>query len=146
MLLFVLNPAACNFVKNGPSHRYFCFLKACCKWTNEQNLILICYWFPFGNKDGTESSLSIYFKLPPRSCCFSSWLSSNGSSVKMIRTHIKSFRWDWFGDCCYPWISSISSLLVWYFTIGSIFVQSWLIWTTFHRTSNYFCFIEGSLC
>ena len=38
--------------------------------------------FPFGNNDGTASGLSIYFKLPPRRRHFSSWLSSNESSVK----------------------------------------------------------------
>ena len=38
--------------------------------------------FPFGNKDGTTSDLSIYCKLPLRRCCFSSWLSSNESLVK----------------------------------------------------------------
>ena len=32
-----LNVAACNFVKNGLSHKCFCFLKTCCKWSNEQN-------------------------------------------------------------------------------------------------------------
>ena len=36
----------------------------------------------FGNKDGTTSGLIIHFKLPPRTRRFSSWLSSNESSVK----------------------------------------------------------------
>ena len=43
------------------------------------------YWlttFPFGNKDRTAPGLSIYLKLPPRRCHFSSWLSSNESLVK----------------------------------------------------------------
>ena len=35
---FVLNPVACNLVKNGLNHhRCFCFLQVFCKWTNEQN-------------------------------------------------------------------------------------------------------------
>ena len=38
--------------------------------------------FSFENKDGTASGLSRYFKLPPSKRCFSSWLSSNESSVK----------------------------------------------------------------
>ena len=38
--------------------------------------------FPLGNKDRTASGLSIYFKLPPRRCRFSSWLLSNETSVK----------------------------------------------------------------
>ena len=29
--------ATCNLVKSGLNHRCFCFLKACCKWANEQN-------------------------------------------------------------------------------------------------------------
>ena len=27
--------------------------------------------------------------------------------------------------------------LIWYFLIGNIFVQSWLIWATFHTTNDY---------
>ena len=38
--------------------------------------------FPFGDEDGTASGLSIYFKLAPRRHRFSSWLSSNQSSLK----------------------------------------------------------------
>ena len=31
-------------VKKGLSHRCFCCLKACCKWTNEQNPIVLQTW------------------------------------------------------------------------------------------------------
>ena len=50
------------------------------KWTEPHaDLLMAC---PFGNKDGTASGLSIYFELPSRRCCFSSWLSSHASLVK----------------------------------------------------------------
>ena len=38
--------------------------------------------FPFEIKDGTESGLSIYFRLLPRKRRFRSWLSPNESSLK----------------------------------------------------------------
>ena len=47
--------------------------------SNDTNLLTT---FPFENNDGTASGLSIYFKLPPRRRRFSSWISSNESSVK----------------------------------------------------------------
>ena len=119
------------------------------KWTEPDPDLLTA--FPFGNKDETASGLSMYFKLPQRRHRFSSWLSSNESFIKwilgkVIRRHMDSFRLDWSCDCPYPSIHYIFSLLIWYFMIGNISVQSRLIWTTFHTVSNHFCFTKCSLC
>ena len=100
--------------------------------------------FSFGNKDGTASGLSIYCKLPLRRRHFSSWLSSNESSVKWSKD-----TWTALGKTGLA-ITLIQasliytfSLLAWYFKIWNIFVQSWLIWTTFYCTHHVTNFVSS---
>ena len=103
--------------------------------------------FPFGNKDGTASGLSIYCKLPQRRRCFSSWLSSNESLVK------------WSED---PWIALgktgllialIQASLISFLSSPGIYDMKHfcsilidLNNLSLHTSSDQFCFIKSSLC
>ena len=99
---------------------------------------------PFKNKDRTASGLSIYFKLSPRRCYFSSWFLSNQSLVNWSAQ--TSTAVGKTGLVIALKQVSLISLLAWYFMTENILVQSWLIWTTFPIASNRFCFIRSSLC
>ena len=103
--------------------------------------------FPFGNKDGTASGLSIYCKLPQRRHCFSSWLSSNESLVK------------WSED---PWIALgktgllialIQASLISFLLSPGIYDMKHFCSILIdlnnlsrHTSSDHFCFIKSSLC
>ena len=98
--------------------------------------------FPFGNKDGTASGLSIYCKLPPRRHRFSSWLSSNESLVKWSEDPRIALGKTGLAIALIQ-APHIFSLVTWYFMIWNIFVQSWLIWTTFHCTHQVTIFVSS---
>ena len=92
------------------------------KWTGLDRHLLTA--FPFGNKDGTAPNLCIFFKLLLRRCLFTSWLSSNESSVKWPKH-------TWTASTFYLF----SSDLVFYDT--KHFFQSWLIWITFTQQLGF---------
>ena len=73
---------ACNFVKNGLNHGFFCFQKLAANEPVTRTWSWFINGLSIGNKDGAASDLSVYFKFPPRRHCFSSWISLNESLVK----------------------------------------------------------------
>ena len=106
--------------------------------------------FPFGNKDGTASGLSIYCKLPARRRRFSSWLSSNESSVKWSED-----TWIALGKTGLTIALTQATLIAIYlFSPGLVFydmkhfcsilidLYNLLLYTS----CDHFCFIKRSLC